>query len=302
MTMEEQKSAQILSGFVIKVMAMIFMTLDHIGVFLMFNVQESPLYTTGYVFRAIGRIAFPLFAFLMVEGFRYTRSPLKYFLRIAIFFVSIALVETIYIYAVPGNRYLAFQRIENAFADLLIIAGFFYCLSLKSWRKVFLIIPVAVVGLSFGVYLYENAHSMNILWWPTYLRPGYSLLGLAIALGFYLARPLSKLASSQYLTAIGQDYASYEDTPPHRKLVNILSSLIFFVIVLAFWGASYIGAGEGNRPYDPLQMSFESYCLLAIIPILLYSGKRGYDAKWFRVFSYLYYPVHMLLLILIFGL
>ena len=28
--------------------------------------------------------------------------------------------------------------------------------------------------------------------------------------------------------------------------------------------------------------------------ILLYSGKRGYNAKWFQYGSYLYYPIHLL--------
>lgn len=300
--MDQVRTHQILSGFWIKIMAMVFMTCDHVGVFLMFNPSSSPAYTAGYVLRCIGRLAFPLFAFLMVEGFRHTRSPLKYLLRIAFFFVVISGIEAIYIYSQPQYRYLAYSRIENAYADLLFIALFFYCLSLKGWKKTFAAIPVLIVALSFGIYLYESAHPVDVVWWPTFLRPGYSLLGLLIAIGFYLAYPLAKACSSKYLSEVGQDFASFEDTPPHRKLVNILSATIFFVLVLAFWGLSYIGASGDNRPYDPLQMSWESYCLIAIIPILFYSGKRGYDAKWFRVFTYLYYPVHMLLLILIFGL
>ena len=53
---------QKLNGFILKVLAMVFMTMDHIGLFMMaFNAEGTPLSTVGYVFRCIGRIAFPLF-------------------------------------------------------------------------------------------------------------------------------------------------------------------------------------------------------------------------------------------------
>ena len=36
--------------------------------------------------------------------------------------------------------------------------------------------------------------------------------------------------------------------------------------------------------------------------ILLYNGYRGYNKKWFQYGSYLYYPLHMAILYLIFSL
>ena len=300
--MENRRSAQCLSGFVLKILAILFMTLDHIGVFLTMKAAGSAAYQTGEVFRIIGRLAFPIFVFLMVEGFRHTRSPARYLTRIAFFYVSITLVETIFIYAIPQNQYLASQHIEHAYTDLILIALFFFFLGLKSWKKVFILIPIALVGLSYGVYLAESMQNITILWWPTYLRPGYSLLGLVIAVGFYCAYPLAKVLSGKFLPATGLSYEDYEGTADHRRLVNILSCVLFFIIVLAFWGLSYINSVGEYRPMDPLRMSWESYCLLAIIPLYLYSGKRGYDSKIFRIVTYLYYPVHMVLLILIFGL
>ena len=49
------------------------MLVDHTGMILFPGVD---------VFRMIGRLAFPRYAFFIAEGFRYTRSRVKYFLRI----------------------------------------------------------------------------------------------------------------------------------------------------------------------------------------------------------------------------
>ena len=63
-----------LSGSALKVIAMISMVIDHIALYLM--EYGTVLYET---MRCIGRIAFPVFAFLIAEGFIHTRSRYRYF-------------------------------------------------------------------------------------------------------------------------------------------------------------------------------------------------------------------------------
>lgn len=62
-----------MSGFVLKMIAVIIMIIDHTGLFFFPEAQWM---------RIIGRIGFPIFAYFIAEGFRYTRSRKKYFLRI----------------------------------------------------------------------------------------------------------------------------------------------------------------------------------------------------------------------------
>ena len=63
--MENQRDFKILSGFILKIIAIIFMTLDHIGYFLE---QYENLIVLASIFRILGRLSFPLFIFLLVEG------------------------------------------------------------------------------------------------------------------------------------------------------------------------------------------------------------------------------------------
>lgn len=64
-----------LSSAVLQIIAIITMAIDHVGCY---------LFPDQLWLRAIGRIAFPIFAFLLVEGFKHTRSLPKYFARILI--------------------------------------------------------------------------------------------------------------------------------------------------------------------------------------------------------------------------
>lgn len=63
-----------LSGSALKVIAMISMVIDHIALYLMEH--GTVLYET---MRCVGRITFPVFAFLIAEGFIHTRSRYRYF-------------------------------------------------------------------------------------------------------------------------------------------------------------------------------------------------------------------------------
>lgn len=68
------------SGFTLKYIALITMTLDHIAAVLLS--RGTILYTA---MRGIGRIAFPLYCFLLVEGYVHTSNRKAYFSRLILF-------------------------------------------------------------------------------------------------------------------------------------------------------------------------------------------------------------------------
>lgn len=62
-----------LNANILKIIALVTMTIDHIGAQFF---KDMPL------FRAVGRMSFPIFAYMIAEGCRYTKNKRRYFLQI----------------------------------------------------------------------------------------------------------------------------------------------------------------------------------------------------------------------------
>ncbi len=98
--------ARPLSGNTLKFIAAIAMAFDHAGMFLFPKLR---------IFRIIGRLAFPLFAFFIAEGCRYTRNRRRYFLVI----FSMAVVYQI-VYLVAMRELYLSVFVSFSIAILLI--------------------------------------------------------------------------------------------------------------------------------------------------------------------------------------
>lgn len=88
------------SAFTLKVLACVFMLIDHIGMLLL------PQFG---VLRVIGRLSFPLFAYFIAEGCRYTKNKLKRFLSVFVLGVLCELAFIIFAGNYTGNILLTFS-------------------------------------------------------------------------------------------------------------------------------------------------------------------------------------------------
>ena len=86
-------SPRVLCGNLLKLIAAVAMVTDHVG--LMFFPQYP-------IFRIIGRLAYPIFAFMIAEGCHYTKNRLRYFLSV---FLLGAICQTVY-YVFAQDTYL----------------------------------------------------------------------------------------------------------------------------------------------------------------------------------------------------
>lgn len=85
-TNEKLMKFQILNGAQLKYIAFGSMLIDHINKALIWpNIEVGYSSILSSIFDVIGRIAFSLFSFFIVEGFFRTRSKKKYFLNLLIF-------------------------------------------------------------------------------------------------------------------------------------------------------------------------------------------------------------------------
>ncbi len=76
-----------ISGNVIKILGALFMLIDHAGLMLLPNIK---------IMRIIGRLAFPIFAFMIAEGCHYTKNKLRYFLTVFLLGFACQLVYYLY--------------------------------------------------------------------------------------------------------------------------------------------------------------------------------------------------------------
>ena len=71
------------STFILKIVGIFSMTLDHIGYVLQNIYPADSLDILAYIFRNIGRLALPIFIFVLLEGLTHTKNIKKYLLRIS---------------------------------------------------------------------------------------------------------------------------------------------------------------------------------------------------------------------------
>lgn len=216
-----------LSQEMLKCIACVTMLVDHIGA----------VFVPGYALRLLGRVSFPIFCFLLVEGARHTRDPKRYALRLGI---GALLSEIPYDLLFRGG---IDWRYQNVMVTLLIGLG---VILWAGRMKRFPILPLILGGLlaeavgsdygSFGValiflfWLTADCRGKNWIW----------LVGMAV---------IFRLMGSQGVTILG------------------------------------------------LTVPIQLFGTLAMVPIALYSGRKTTVSRWVQWGFYLFYPVHLIILL-----
>jgi len=173
-----------LSSFVLKVIASIAMLIDHMAVVFL------PYGSAGYnIGRGVGRIAFPIYCFLLVEGFFHTRNLRNYMIRLGIF----ALIsEAAFDYALIPRPF--WNLYQNVFFTLLIglIVISFYDYIIKKYRaQPVMMNTLAVITIIAGCFL------------AVALKTDYSYLGILFILCFYIYHNQKKKMAICFVLLVG---------------------------------------------------------------------------------------------------
>ena len=192
---ENQKKG--ISGSTLKLIAITTMFIDHVGAgvlgrylrmyglidimasgdmsgMLAWMQEHGALYWVYYAMRMIGRIAFPIFVFLMVEGFQRTHNKWKYALRMGIF----ALVSEIPFDLTFNAKVLEFTY-QNVFFTLLV--GLLVMIAMDAigktgWNKVGRVL-LSILAFLAGAFVAQAV-----------LHTDYGAMGIVCITAVYLFR------------------------------------------------------------------------------------------------------------------
>ena len=272
-----EKKSHFLNGFHLKIIGYISMIFDHIIVVLdMLNKFNSlPFFTIKVItlFRIIGRIAFIIFSFLTVEGIIKSKHKLKYIFRLAI--TSIVMDVGLYLF----SR----QYIGNPITTLTLGALTIYFLEDKKIYKKFLaLIPITYILLiAFEVIpLYSD----------------YDIYGLSVILIFYISYLLTKFVSSLIIKYNQLDEETFNKSSYRITLRNTVSAILFVSFSFIIYMLNPIW---NNKGFFTEMNSIQIYSIFAVIPILFYNEERGYNKPWFKYGSYLFFPLHIIIIYII---
>lgn len=266
-----ERKLNILSAFWLKIIAMVTMIFDHIGAIILFhysiNEPSSFLASLYEPFRIIGRFSFIILAFLVVDGVKHTSNKIKYLSRLLILSLVMTLGELCFTHTYSGNP------ITTLFLGALTIV----LLNLPKFYKLTACIPCIYVILS----------DLNII--P--FKNEYGIYGFFLIIGFYLSLIVSKFLLEYYSSVNNLDIEIFANEKMIHKYRLIISCIFIFSYNLAWY---LIYPSWNNIPL--IDMSLQVYSTFAIFPLFIYSGKRGYNSKWFQYGCYIFFPAHILII------
>lgn len=256
--------------------ALITMTLDHIGAYQ--TITQNRTINDGL--RIIGRIAAPLFLFMVVEGFRHTRNKFQYLLRLYVAGTAIEVVNRVIAKAMGVFEF------GNILPMLFYTALFIFCIEhIVNNRNNKKIVCLAVCGLiiPFLFYIlniilleneYDTAWYIISIFFPSPMHVDYSILFVVMGVAWYF---INNRAINCAIFAV--------------------LSLTCMIVPASFF--------FGNFPYVFMPHFFNifalfantQWCMCLAIPfMLLYNGEKGHSLKYL---FYVYYPIHVYVLFFI---
>jgi hypothetical protein len=192
-----------MNSYHLKLIAIITMLIDHIGAVL---VPSNTM--LNLIMRCIGRLSFPIFVFLLVEGFHHTKDVKKYLLRMGAF----ALISEIPFDLAFYGKVLEFKH-QNVFFTLFLGLLCMYLMS-EAEKKLNNVIIIK--------YLLDALLTLVIGLIAYLMKTDYDYRGIILIVAFYLFRQ-SKLLRGFWLLFVSGYLLGY---------INILATVSIIPISL----------------------------------------------------------------------
>ena len=239
-----------MTAYILKLLAIITMTIDHFS-YIVYPGQTSWM-------NCIGRIAFPIFAFQISEGYTHTHNLKKYFSRLILFALISQLPYAWFHYSMFKNINL--NIIFTLILGLLSIHIYQSLINkgksavengnknaLSSYKSLAILVVVSIALLAEFFYF------------------DYGAFGIFLIFFFYILR--------------------------NKK---ILRNIVVIILTFLYYTPTLMASN-----FNILIITIFLFTILPLIFINLYNGKKGKNSK---LLFYIYYPVHLIVLCLIYQL
>ena len=202
--------------FTLKIIAIISMVLDHIK----YAIPATKCFATEY----LGRISFPIFAFLISEGFIHTHSRIKYMLRMLIFAIISQIPFYIFAHYIVHSKAIlnVMFTFEIALIGLYIIEYF-----KRNINGIYIIFQYFIIFIVLS----------SILIISYYIHPDYGWYGVASVWVLYIFRK-SKILTTLFFSILTVLYymSGKLDFFYNKNYFYVISSLIPLVLFLFYNG------------------------------------------------------------------
>ena len=213
------------SGSTLKIIAMLSMLIDHIAAVLVDSRAYPELYGA---MREIGRLAFPVFCFLIVEGYFNTKNVKKYVGRLLIFGVISEIPFDLAIFGRPGTEFAH----QNVFFTLLTGLLVIWFIDTHKENKVLqgLVIFAGCLGATIikTDYSFFGVAQIVIFYYYRYIRL-YRIIGISLInfLMGQIAGACSLFFTENYngKRGINLKYVFYCFYPVHLLILYVISYL-----------------------------------------------------------------------------
>ena len=245
------KKLQFLNGNALKILACITMVIDHVGLL---------FFPTQLIYRKIGRIALPLFAFLLAEGCKYTRNKIKHF-GLLLFFASVCQCVYDVFASINGDPVYVCILVTLLLAELCIFALQYFKRELFKTDNTLLKKILALLPFLFAVGFTAFICDLQTV--------DYGFAGCMLPV-FVSLVDFKGVANTEGQVRV----VSIIDTPFARYLC-LIAGLLFLYL--------------SSPPFLPTE-----YMFLALIPVAFYNGEKG--KLKMKYFFYFFYPLHLVAL------
>jgi len=280
---------------ILKIIAVVAMTFDHLGtIAYMFYGSHAWISVFYDVAKIIGRLALPIFIYLIFEGYKHTSNLPKYFLRLAIMGVAVYAFENIVAYTIPDFS-TSIYYLGNIFVDLILVllmVTLFY--SKIIWQKCLIILPIMYFVFTMFLQCSIIPQTKALFVITNGLVPQYPLATPFIVLIYIGLHSIYKIFEKNQLKGAELD----EET---QTSLDLRSSKFTYAITLLLLSITMHLLTYTTLP-SPINSVSATYFVIGAVPILFYNGLLGKKSKKLQYAFYLYYPLHLVIIFLIFYL